>query len=79
MFASVLHRTDRVPLCTLHERQMCKCGCRGSHTFQALWDKIASDFRVGVEGPGAFGILLAIAAALNPTPMPFETNRHERA
>eukprot|EP00959_Pyramimonas_sp_CCMP1952_P385922 8088081-Pyramimonas_sp.AAC.1 len=59
IFASVLHRTDRVPLCTLHERQLCKCGCRGSHTFQALWTKIASDFRIGAEGLGALEIFQA--------------------
>ena len=51
MFASCVHvHNERVPLGSFHRNIFCKCGCRGAHTFQPIWDLIAWMFRILATG-----------------------------
>ena len=50
VFVSCLHLSLRYPIISLHGRTLCKCGCRGTHTLQPLWDIIAWMFRVAESG-----------------------------
>eukprot|EP00959_Pyramimonas_sp_CCMP1952_P467383 9491513-Pyramimonas_sp.AAC.1 len=50
VFVSTLHQDERIMVGQYHSRVLCRCGCRGSHTAQAILDKIAYDFRVAAGG-----------------------------
>ena len=50
IFMSCLHLQKRIPLASIHGKALCKCGCRGSHSLQPVWDVVAWLLRVCASG-----------------------------
>ena len=50
MFMSCLHRSERIPVTSLHARSRCRCGRRGAHAIQPLMEVIAYHSRCAAAG-----------------------------
>ena len=50
VFVSCPHIGKRIPVVSVHGPTICRCGCRGAHTVQPIFDIIAWMFRVMARG-----------------------------